>query len=228
MTARIHETLVQRSEDWINYKLGRLSCSRLSTVMSSYVEEQLYADNPVNQKKGIAGTVKIEGGFRDGAMSLIFELLTEELTQEPYSDFTNYDMEQGMMLEPDARKIYEEFKELKVKEVGGIENALLWFSPDGLVGNDGLIEIKCPQGKAHIKTLLANAIPIEYMTQVQGGLWVSGRTYCDFISFNPDFPPELAMRIIRVYRVEEYITLIEKRVKEFTELLNDVRAQLVK
>jgi predicted phage-related endonuclease len=97
-------------------------------------------------------------------------------------------------------------------------------SPDGLVGDDGLIEIKAPLTSTHIETLVGKAVPAKYVTQIQWQLACTGRQWCDFVSFDPRMPEAMQFFCVRVHRVPEIIEELEKEVITF---LNEVRAKIV-
>jgi predicted phage-related endonuclease len=123
---------------------------------------------------------------------LRFRLLAERMTGEPQgSAYTNDDMARGHLLEPLARAIYTEHFGPAI-ECGFVTadfyGATIGYSPDGLVGDDGLIEIKAPRRKTHLKSLLCDEVPSEYLPQVQAALAVTGRSWCDFISYAPGLP----------------------------------------
>jgi exodeoxyribonuclease (lambda-induced) len=99
------------------------------------------------------------------------------------------------------------------------------YSPDGLVGEDGLIEIKCPLAITHFQYIIDNKAPIDYWQQLQGGLWVSGRKYIDFVSYHPNFKTK-QLFVKRVEREEDYIAklaeLANKTILARDELLNKI------
>jgi len=223
---KIHKDLIQGSPEWMYAKLGKPSASNFGRVMDSYSEPEYYVDNAVNQKKGIAGTLKNTPGFGDGAKTYAIELIAETLLNEPTFTHVNYAMEHGNEYEPYAREIYERDNKLPVIQVGGIESDGLWYSPDGLVGDDGLIEIKCPQPTNHIRFLLDGEIDKKYITQMQFGLMVSGRKWCDFISFHPDFPDALKIKAVRIYPDLEYHYEMKLRADEFKKLILTINNKL--
>ena len=120
------------------------------------------------------------------------ELLAEWVLGEPIHEFQTEWMERGKLLEPDARAYYAFQRDAEVETVGFIyrdEDRQAGCSPDGLVGDDGLIELKCPMAGKHLVYLSRGVCPKEYVGQVQGQLWVTGRLWCDFMSFHPGLPP---------------------------------------
>jgi putative phage-type endonuclease len=130
---------------------------------------------------------------------------------------TNAAMQHGTETEPLARAAYEARHDVLVDEVGFVPHPSIIMagaSPDGLVGDDGLIEIKCPNTATHIETLLSESVPNKYYTQMQFQIACTGRKWCDFVSFDNRLPTELQMFVKRVPRDEMYIKLIEDVVLE--------------
>ena len=127
----------------------------------------------------------------DTAKALVMTLAAERITGHVEQVFPSRDMERGTLSEPFARDIYSENYApateigFMVRDFGGYK---IGFSPDGLVGDDGLLEIKAPRQKKHLATILADAVPLEHMAQCQTGLLVSGREWIDFISYNGGMP----------------------------------------
>ena len=194
---KIRKDIEQRTFEWHEMKAGKPSASNISVI--NYKEPQYYAES--NKEK--AGQLKYPGGWSDGSQTYALDLLGERICGPDENDsYVSYAMQRGIDLEPEARKIYEDFKKVTVHEVGGIEANGCWYSPDGLVGNDGLIEIKCPDRKRHLQTLLSGKIPDDNLDQCAFGLWISGRQWIDFISYNPDFGLEYCAKIIRLNRSE--------------------------
>jgi exodeoxyribonuclease (lambda-induced) len=107
-----------------------------------------------------------------------------------------------------------------------MKNDFYGYSPDGLVGDDGLVEYKCPNQKTHTKYLYGNKLPTEYIAQVQGGLYVSKRKWCDFVSFHPNFIDDKKLFIIRVYRDEEFIECLAKGLAKLNALRLDILKNL--
>lgn len=121
----------------------------------------------------------------------LLQLLAERITGESEPGFCSDDMARGTLLEPYARDIYVRHYQ-EAKECGFVtaefNGTTIGYSPDGLIEDDGLIEIKSPRAKTHLKSLLSNEVPAEYVPQVQAGLAVTGRAWCDFISYSPGLP----------------------------------------
>jgi hypothetical protein len=127
----------------------------------------------------------------DTARAIVSTLVAERITGHVEQVFPSRDMERGTLSEPFARDKYAEHyapvEELgfMVRDFGGYR---IGFSPDGLVGDDGLIEVKSPRQKKHLATILTGEVPPEHMAQCQTGLLVSGRKWIDFISYNGGMP----------------------------------------
>lgn len=124
----------------------------------------------------------------DTARGLIHTLAAERIRGMGEDTPMTSDMWRGVDSEPYARAEYEEHAGVEVVEIGfmirEVDGVRIGYSPDGLVGDDGCIEIKAPRAKTHVATVLADAVPAHYMPQIQAALFVSGRAWCDFISFS--------------------------------------------
>jgi YqaJ-like viral recombinase domain len=146
--------------------------------------------------------------------------------------FETYAMREGKEREPQARRLYEYRTELQVEQVDFVTcERYPWAgcSPDGLIGTDGGIEIKCPQKAQHLANLMhiqANELPPKYREQVQGCMWVTGRQWWDFVTFNPEFPPHLEAGIIRVQRDEEYMNQLEALLIAFEAEVQEIYTTL--
>lgn len=159
------------------------------------------------------------------AKAYMCDLLAEYVAGKPYSMEPTFWMDRGTELEPEARTAYEFISDNEVKEVGLIyqdETRLVSCSPDGLIGEDGGLEIKCPKHSTHIGYLLAGKVPAEHFVQVQGSLHVTGRKWWDFMSYHPDFDP----LIIRVKRDEVFIKALEAELNKFKQVMLAAREQL--
>lgn len=190
----------QGSEKWLQLRRGVATASNFSKIVTS---------------KG-----EISKQLRDYA----FQLASETITNLQDESFKSADMQRGNDLEPDARNYYQQHTLSLVKEVGFMRDDFYGYSPDGLIGEDGLVEFKCPNQKTHTKYLFNKKLPTEYKAQVQGGLYVSRRKWCDFMSFHPDFIEDKKLFLIRVFRDEEFI----KRLSEGLTKLNAYRLDVLK
>lgn len=190
----------QGTTEWLAERAGKVTASALSNVMMA----------------------KTAAGYQN----YMAQLICERLTGEPVETFKSAAMEHGTETEPQARAFYEMETGLDVVECGFIPHPTLansGASPDGLVGEDGLVEIKCPQPAKHIKNLMGGTIDKAYALQMQWQMECTGREWCDFVSFNPSFPPHLQLHITRVVRDAEKQAEIKEAVTGF---LADVDAKL--
>jgi len=170
-------TFEQGSEEWHKAKLGVVSTSNFDKVLNKGSGRGLY----------------------------MRKLAAERLTGITQVEYSNVNMENGLEIEPQAREYYEGLKDCLVEQVGFVKrDDWVGTSPDGLVGNDGLIEIKCPIPSTHIDNILKAKMPVCYRPQVQGQLWVTERKWCDWISYSPTIK-DRPFSSVRVFREEEYI-----------------------
>lgn len=156
--------------------------------------------------------------------SYAFKLVSDCITTSLEESYTNEAMERGQILEDEARIYYEENTLSTVKEVGFIKKDNYGCSPDGLVEDFGVIEIKCRNRTLHTKLLYEKKVPTMYIPQIQGVLLVTGRQWCDFISYHPDFIEDYKMFILRVNRDKEYIEQLKILLSE----LNDKKKEILK
>lgn len=192
----------QRSPEWFAERLGLATASNFRKILA-----------------------KIKTGEAADRRNYRAQLVIERLTGKPSESYSNSAMQWGNEQEPFARIAYMAQTGNVVYEVGFLKHAVLLAgaSPDGLIGSNGLIEIKCPVSATHIETLKGHEMPAEHMPQVQGQLWVTGREWCDFVSYDPRMPEKLQLFIQRVPRQEKYIEELEKEVEAF---LNEVAAEV--
>jgi len=173
---------------------------------------------------------KTKSGYSASRDNYMAQLVCERLTGKPAESFSNAAMQWGTETEPLARAAYEAKMDVLVDEVGFIDHPTIvnsGASPDGLVGADGLIEIKCPNTATHIDTLLSQTVPKKYADQIFWQMACTNRDWCDFVSYDPRLPPDLQLFIKRIPRDDKYIQLLEAEVIEFlTETAHKV-AQLL-
>jgi putative phage-type endonuclease len=169
----------QGSPEWLQARVGRLTASAVADIYGT-------------RKDG-----KETAARRDLRVRLALERITGR-SQE--SGYVNADMQRGTELEPLARAAYEMATGRSVTETGFVYllDPPVGCSPDGLVGDEGLLEIKCPRAATHIETLERGTAPDDYVPQMLHQLWITGRDWVDFVSFCPDMPEELQVAIIRV------------------------------
>lgn len=190
----IHDVL-QNSEEWHRLRCGVFTASVFSKIVTPTGKYSAQAED-------------IEDG-----------IVAEIITGTPSDDFggTKW-VERGKELEGDAVKLYEMLKDCEVKHMGFVTNddGNIGCSPDGCVGDDGLIEIKCPKPKTHVKYCITGVIEDVYKPQIQGQMLVTGRKYVDIISYHPEMKPA----IIRVERDEEYIEKLSNALNQCIENVN--------
>ncbi|WP_330113961.1 lambda exonuclease family protein [Pseudomonas sp. JS3066] len=187
----------QGSQEWLNLRLGIITCSELECLL-------------VNGK----GTA----GFGAGALTYMDTLIGERITGEAADPFQgNRHTERGHELEGKARDLYVARTGAELDQVAIILNHGIGYSPDALVGADGLDEIKTKLPKFQVSVILDGEVPKEHIAQCQGGLWVSEREWIDFISYWPGMP----LFIKRMHRDEAMIRKIAERVKTFYELMEE-------
>jgi hypothetical protein len=157
------------------------------------------------------------------------EVISEILTGIPYPHRETEEMRWGKAQEPFARAAYEIARDVLVEQVGFVMHsdiARFGCSPDGLVGDDGLIQIKCPNTTTHLEWLTQNRVPLEHMPQILGELSCTRRAWCDFVSFDPRLPERLQLFIHRFERDEKLIEILEGEVVHFNAEMANVMAQL--
>lgn len=157
------------------------------------------------------------------------ELVTERLTGLPVEQYQSAAMKHGNEQQPAAQAAYEFMTDRIVEPIGFVEHPripMCGASPDGLVGADGLIEIKCPNTATHIETLLGGKIDHGYIVQMQLQMACTGRQWCDFVSFDPRLPPSMQIHITRVNRDATFIEDLEREIATFLEEVADTVARL--
>lgn len=190
----------QGSQEWLAARAGSLGASQVAEALA-----------------------KTKTGWGAGRANVMASLITERLTGKPAETFTNAAMQWGTQTEPDARAAYEFMRDVDVELVSIVKHPTIvgsHASPDGLVGDKGLIEIKCPQSSTHIETLLTGAIPGKYVTQMQWQMACTGREFCDHISYDPRLPTSMQLWIKRVDRDDKLISKLEEQVQEFLHELD--------
>jgi len=190
----------QRSEEWFQARLGKVTASRVADVLA-----------------------KIKSGESASRRNYKIQLVSERLTGEKQETYINQAMQDGIDREAFARDRYvQQFGE--VEEVGFIKHPTLeaGASPDGMVGKDGILEIKCPMGSTHTETLMTQDVPSRYVPQIQFQLLVTGRKWCDFVSYNPMFPEHLQVFVKRVEADPVYQKQLESEVKQFLSEVDNV------
>lgn len=190
----------QGSLEWHQARAGRVTASRIGDIMR-----------------------KTKTGVSAMRATYIGELVAERLSGQVSTDgYVSAAMQHGIDTEDSARAFYEFAHGVEIRKVGFVLHPTIEMfgcSPDRLVGDDGLIEVKCPQSKQHIATLQGEPIAPDYMKQIQAQLSCTRRAWCDFISFDPRMPPEMQMFVQRVPRDESQIC-------EITDAVQSVLAEV--
>lgn len=186
--------IIQRTPEWIEIRRGKMSASNAETIIA-------------NGK---------------GLETYIYNLMAEYYSSAEKENYINADMQRGIDLEPEAKIEFQFYTGLDIKEVGCVElNEYILASPDGLIGDDGLIEIKCPNDSIYFKLLLNNNIKPEYIAQMQMQMYVTNRQYCYFVSYNPNF--EKSLYIKKINRDKEMIDKLKKGLERGTQLIKEIK-----
>lgn len=198
--------MIQGSAEWYDARMGKVTASRVSDVVA-----------------------RTKSGYGASRANYLAQLVAERLTGVTAATFTNAAMQWGTDQEPDARTAYEFQTDATVEEVGFIPHPLIAMSgasPDGLVGEDGLVEIKCPQTAKHIETLISRSIDGDYITQMHWQMACTDRLWCDFVSYDPRLPASMQLYVQRVKRDDVRIAELEKEVRAFLAELDGKVATL--
>lgn len=185
----------QRTDEWFAARCGKVTASRIADVVA-----------------------RTRSGWGASRANYMAQLIAERLVGQPAESYTNAAMQWGTEKEPEARDAYEFFAGVEVELVGFVDHpriAMSGASPDGRVGDNGLVEIKCPNTATHIDTLLSGTIADKYIKQMQWQMACEGREFCDFVSFDPRMPIEHQIWIKRVERDDKLIASLESDVEEF-------------
>lgn len=196
--------IVQGTPEWFAARCGKVTASRVADVIA-----------------------KTKTGWGAGRANYAAELIAERLTGCTAPSFSNAAMQWGTDTEPFARTAYSERFATEVAEIGFVDHpeiAMTGASPDGLVGDDGLVEIKAPLTATHLDTLQSQTVPGKYVTQIQWQLACTGREWCDFASYDPRLPPHLRLFVKRVPRD---VSLILELETEVTAFIAEIEAKLV-
>ncbi|MGX1418341.1 lambda exonuclease family protein [Bradyrhizobium elkanii] len=187
--------IIQGSDEWKALRLGKVTASRVADVIA-----------------------KTKTGYSASRANYMAQLIAERLTDTVADAYTNAAMQHGTETEPEARSAYEFYQGVTVEQVAFVPHPKIdqaGCSPDGLVGDDGLVEIKCPNTATHLETLLGQAVPSKYETQMQFQMACTGRKYCDFVSYDPRMPENMRLFIKRVNRDDKTIAAIEGEIASF-------------
>lgn len=187
----------QGTEEWYACRLGIPTASEFDAVMA--------------KGKG--------GGASKTRRTYMLKLIGERMTGEPKYNYSNDHMERGKSMEDEARDLYAMLHDAELRRVGFLRRGESGCSPDSLIGNDGMLEIKTKLAHLQLECLLDDEVPSEHKQQLQGQLWVAEREWVDFESYWPGLPPFIK----RVYRDEPYIKGLAAAVDEFvSEMLETI------
>lgn len=185
----------QQTPEWFAARCGKVTASRIADMMA-----------------------KTKSGWGASRANYAAQLVAERLTGSPAEMFSNAAMKWGTETEPQARAAYEFYSGNSVSEVGFIVHPAIsasGASPDGLVADAGLVEIKCPQTATHIETLLGGDVPAKYNYQMQWQMACTGRDWCDWVSYDPRMPESMRLFIKRVPKDAALIASLETEVMAF-------------
>lgn len=186
---------IQGSAEWKRLRLGKVTASRVADVVA-----------------------KTKSGYSASRANYMAQLIAERLTDTVADAYTNAAMQHGTETEPEARDAYCFYQGVAVEEVAFVPHPKIdqaGASPDGLVGADGLVEIKCPNTATHLETLLGQAVPAKYETQMQFQMACTGRQWCDFVSYDPRMPENMRLFVKRLKRDEKRIAELENEIAAF-------------
>lgn len=196
----------QGSQEWLTARAGKVTASRIADLMA-----------------------KTRTGWGASRANYMAELVAERLTGNVAEGFTNAAMQWGTEKEPEARAAYEFYRDATVEQVGFVLHPtidLTGCSPDGLVGADGMVEIKCPNTATHLDTLLGEGIAEKYIKQMQWQMRCCERAWCDFVSYDPRLPARMQLFVQRVKRDNNLISEIEHETLIFLREIGEKVAAL--
>ena len=191
----------QGSPEWFAQRCGKATASRISDIVA-----------------------KTKTGYSTSRANYMAQLVVERMTNQVAESYTNAAMEWGVEHEPFARGAYEAKTGNLVDQVGAIDHPSIPMSaasPDGLVGDEGCLEIKCPNTATHIETILGEEPAKKYYDQMQWQMACTGRKWCDFVSYDPRMPEHLKLLVKRVERNDVYIAELEREVSQFLAEVDD-------
>ena len=191
----------QGTDEWFAIRCGKVTASRVADVIAT-----------------------TKSGYSASRANYEAQLICEILTGKPAESFTNAAMQWGTETEPLARAQYELKTGNMVNQIGFVVHPMIeqaGASPDGLIGEDGCIEIKCPNTSTHLDTLLSQKVPSKYITQMTWQMVCAGRKWCDFVSYDPRLPENLQIFIERIELDEDYAKKLQNEVVMFLVEVNE-------
>jgi putative phage-type endonuclease len=196
--------IIQGSDEWKQLRLGKVTASRVADMVA-----------------------RTKSGYGASRANYAAQLIAERLTGQPAESFTNAAMQHGTDTEPEARSAYEFYQGVTVEQVAFVPHPTIpdaGCSPDGLVGDDGMVEIKCPNTATHLDTLLGQSTPSKYIDQMQFQMSCCGRQWADFVSYDPRLPEHMRLFVRRVMRDDNRIAELETEAVLF---LKEVDAKII-
>jgi putative phage-type endonuclease len=196
--------IIQGSDEWKALRLGKVTASRVANMVA-----------------------RTKSGYGASRANYAAQLIAERLTGVVAEGFTNAAMQHGTDTEPEARNAYEFYHGVSVREVAFVPHPTIpdaGCSPDGLVGDDGMVEIKVPNTSTHLDTLLGQATPACYIDQIQFQMACTGREWCDFVSYDPRLPERMRLFVRRVSRDDNRIAELETEAVLF---LKEIAAKII-
>lgn len=195
------EDCAQRTDEWFAARLGKVTASNVHHIIA-----------------------RTRSGASASRANYLAQLVGERLTGRPATTYVSDAMAHGIALEDTARAAYEFCTNNTVRLVGFITHPTITMagaSPDGLIDDDGLVEIKCPMLPAHIAALRGAQPPARYLSQVQWQMACTGRTWCDLVNYNTDMPAGMQLHITRIWRDDATIRMLEDEVSAFLREVED-------
>jgi putative phage-type endonuclease len=196
--------IIQGSDEWKQLRLGKVTASRVADMVA-----------------------RTKSGYGASRANYAAQLIAERLTGQPAESYVNAAMQHGTDTEPEARNAYEFYQGVTVEQVAFVQHPTIpdaGCSPDGLVGNDGMVEIKCPNTATHLDTLLGQSTPAKYIDQIQFQMACTGREWCDFVSYDPRLPENMRLFVRRVARDDKRIAELETEAVAFLE---EIEARII-
>jgi len=188
--------MIQGSEEWLAARVGKVTASRVHDIIAT----------------------TRSGGFTSGRKNYMADLVIERLTGQPAPSYQSAAMQYGINMEPSARFAYALATGAEITEMGFIQHptiAMAGCSPDGLVGDDGLVEIKCPNTATMIEVLLGGKTDPAYASQCHFQMSCTGRQWCDLVTFDNRLPEGMQMHIFRIHRDDKIIAKLDLEVEQF-------------
>lgn len=200
------DLVIQGSPEWFAARLGKVTASRIADVIA-----------------------RTKTGYGASRANYAAQLVAERLTGAAQEAYQSAAMAHGTATEPEARNAYAFYRDCAVEPAGFYAHraiAMSGASPDGLIGNDGLVEIKCPNTATHIETLRGGGVPGKYIAQMQWQMACTGRKWCDFASYDPRMPESMCLFVARILRDEARVLELEKEVRAFLAEIDETVRQL--